>query len=213
MRAMTGAFTRADRPKTVPRVVVVDDDASVREPLSQLIHSAGCQIGWVASAEEFLEFLPIAAPTCVLANLPLLALGDRDLQTHTREHAEIPVILMCEGIDVQGAVDAMKRGAFEVLTKPLMPETLLSTIRQALDRSRAALDQLAQVQMLQERYASLSARQREVMHLVVAGRLNKQAAGELGIAEYTVKMHRGNLMRKMGANSFAELVRMATVVG
>ena len=131
-----------------------------------------------------------------------------DLQQLIFERAELPIIFMSEHIDLRAAIQAMKRGALEVLIKPLAKDALLSVIRVGLERSRAALNHVAQIQVLQERCALLSTREREVMSLVASGRLNKQVSGDLGITEFTVKVHRGRMMRKMQARSFAELVTM-----
>ena len=191
-----------------PTVFVVDGDAPVRGALDLLIRSAGWQPRTAASAEEFLARPRVMTPSCVLAEVHLPGLTGLDLQRLIVERMAMPIILMSGRIDVQAAVQAMKGGAFEVLTKPLVTDVLLTTIGQAIDRSRAALNQLTQIQGLQARYASLSARERDVMSLVVSGRLNKQVGSDLGISEITVKAHRGKIMRKMQANSFAELVTM-----
>jgi len=192
----------------VPTVFVVDGDVSVRGALDLLIRSAGWQPRTAASAEEFLARPRVMTPSCVLAEVHLPGLTGLDLQRLIAEHTAMPIILMSGRIDVQAAVQAMKGGAFEVLTKPLVTDLLLTTIRQAIDRSRAALNQLTRIQGLQSRYASLTVRERDVMSLVVSGRLNKQVGGDLGISEITVKAHRGKMMRKMQASSFAELVTM-----
>jgi FixJ family two-component response regulator len=191
-----------------PTVFVVDGDASVRQALDPMIRSAGWQPRTAASAEEFLARPRVMSPSCVLAEVHLPGLTGIDLQSLIVERTAMPIILMSGRMDVQAAVQAMKGGAFEVLTKPLVTDVLLTTIRQAIDRSRAALNQLTHIQVLQARYASLSARERDVMSGVVSGRLNKQVGGDLGISEITVKAHRGKMMRKMQASSFAELVTM-----
>jgi len=131
-----------------------------------------------------------------------------DLQGLIAERKELPIIFMSEHIDVRSAIQAMKGGAFEIVTKPLATHLLLTTMRCAIERSRSALQNLAKIRMLQDRYASLSDREREVMGLLVSGRLNKQVGSDLGITEFTVKAHRGRMMRKMRAGSFAELVTM-----
>jgi FixJ family two-component response regulator len=193
-------------------VFVVDGDAAIREELQSLIHSAGWEARVAASAEEFLAGPRAMAPCCLLTELHLPGQSGLDLQRLVFERTEMPVIFMSSGADVRTTVQAMKGGALEFLTKPLSHEVLLATIREALERSRAALRHLTQVRALQERYESLTRRQREVMSLVVSGRLNKQVSGELGITEFTVKRHRGRLMQKMQAGSFAELVKMATAL-
>lgn len=191
-----------------PAVFVIDADASVREALGSLIRSAGWHAGTAASAEEFLALPRLPTPSCLLTELCLPGLTGLELQRLIADRTEIPIIFMSEHIDVQSAVCAMKAGAVEVLTKPLATDVLLSAIRHAIERSRAAVNYLTQIRLLQERYASLSAREREVMSLVVSGRLNKQVSGALGITEFTVKAHRGRMMRKMRAGSVAELVSM-----
>jgi len=196
------------RTPDAPTVFVVDADASVRGALDPLIRSAGWRPSLAASAEEFLECPPVLTPSCLLTELRLPGLSGLELQRHIAERTEIPVIFMSEHIEVHSAVCAMKAGAVEVLTKPLATDVLMSAIQHAIERSRAALHHLMQIRMLQERYALLSDREREVMGLVVSGRLNKQVSGELGITEFTVKAHRGRMMRKMQAGSFAELVTM-----
>ena len=197
----------------LPTVFVVDPDVSARQSLDLLIRSGGWQPRTAASAEEFLERPRVMTSSCLLAELHLPGLTGLELQGLIFERDELPIIFMSEQIDVQVAIRAMKRGAFEVLTKPLVTDVLLSTIRHAIERSRLALNHLAHIQLLQQRYASLSTREREVMALVVSGRLNKQVGSELGICEYTVKVHRGRAMRKMQANSFAELVTMVASLG
>lgn len=195
-----------------PTVFVVDSDGQVNEALEPLISSAVCQIKLAASAEEFLACPRAMKPSCLLTELHLPGLSGLDLQQRILDRAELPVIFMSSHADVQSTVQAMKRGAFEFLTKPLAVEVLKQTIRDALERSHAALHYLAQAQALRDRYESLSNREREVMGLVVCGRLNKQVGGELGISEITVKAHRGKMMRKMQAGSFAQLVNMAATL-
>jgi FixJ family two-component response regulator len=192
-----------------PTVFVVDGDAAVRESLESLIRSAGWQPATAASAEEFLAGPRPIAPSCLLTELHLSGLSGLELQRLVFERMEMPVIFMSSHADVQATVQAMKGGAFEFLTKPLAREVLLNAIQEALERSHAELRHLAQAQAFQKRYESLSRREREVMGMVVSGRMNKQVGGELGISEITVKAHRGKMMRKMQASSFAELVSMA----
>jgi len=208
--SFTRTCARRDRTElaAAPTVFVVDADASVREALYPLIRSAGWQPSMAASAEEFLARPRVLTPSCLLAELRLPGLTGLELQRLIAERPETPIIFMSEHIDVQSAVRAMKAGAVEVLTKPLATDVLLSAIRYAIERSGAAVNRIAQMRKLQQRYASLSAREREVMDLVVSGRLNKQVSDELGITEFTVKAHRGRMMRKMQARSFAELVTM-----
>jgi FixJ family two-component response regulator len=192
-----------------PVVSVVDGDESVRESLDALIRSAGWQPKTYGSAEEFLMEPRAVAPGCLLSELYLPGLSGLDLQERVSERAEMPIIFMSTHADIHIAVRAMKGGAFEFLTKPLSPEVLRNALRGAIECSHMGLRRFAQIRALQERYDLLSRREREVMGLLVCGRLNKQVGGELGISEITVKAHRARMMRKMKATSFAELVTMA----
>jgi FixJ family two-component response regulator len=192
-----------------PLVFVVDSDASVREALDSIIRSAGWQPITASSAEEFLAFPRVVAPGCLVTELSLPGWSGLELQRQVGDRAELPVIFMSTCAEIRPAVQAMKAGALEFLTKPFLPELLREAIRAAVERSAAALRHLARMQALQRRYELLSRREREVMSLLVCGWLNKQVGGELGISEITVKAHRGRMMRKMQAGSFAELVTMA----
>jgi len=194
-------------------VFVVNANPSVREALEGLILSAGWQCQTAASAEEFLAHPRAMTPSCLLVELNLPGVGGLELQRLVADRAELPIIFMSSGADVPATVRAMKAGAFDFLIKPLVNDMLLRAIREALERSRVEIRHLATMRALQARYESLSRREREVMGLVVSGRLNKQVGGELGISEITVKAHRGKLMRKMRASSFAELVNMAASLG
>jgi FixJ family two-component response regulator len=189
---------------------VVDDDVSVRESLELLIRCSGWQPEVFASAREFLSRPRVLAPNCLVLDVTLPDLNGLDLQALVADRIEMPIIFITGYGDVPMTVRAMKAGAVEFLTKPFPDDLLLTGIRDAISRSHAQLAHEAQIRVLQERYVSLSRREREVMALVVGGRLNKQAGGELGISELTVKAHRGRVMRKMKANSLAELVNMAT---
>ncbi len=201
-------------PHSAHNVFVVDDDVSARESLRLLIRSAGWQPETFGSAEEFLNCPRAVVPNCLVLELSLPDLGGLDLQKRVAiECPCMPVIFITGRVDVHSTVQAMKAGALEFLTKPLNNQVLLSTIQQALERSRVDLQRLAEIEALQARYSSLSTREREVMDLVVSGRLNKQAAGELGISEVTVKAHRGKVMQKMNADSLAGLVKMAGKLG
>jgi FixJ family two-component response regulator len=196
-------------PSTVPIVFVVDNDATVRESLQCLIQNAGCRAETFASAEEFLSRPRVLTPSCLVLDVTLPNLNGLDLQKRVADRIEMPLIFITAYADVPTTVQAMKAGAFEFLARPFSDEVLLSSIRDAIERSYAALRREAQIQPLRTRYASLSRREREVMELVVSGQMNKKGGGELGISEITVLAHRGKVMRKMEADSLADLVRMS----
>ena len=194
-------------------VFVVDDDISVRESLELLITSAGWRPSAFASATDFLARPRPAEPSCLLLDLTMPGLDGLELQQRLGEHAGMPIIFITGHGDIPSSVRAMKAGAIEFLTKPFQHEVLLDAIARALEQSRAALQREAELQELRQRYASLTPREREVMALVVSGLLNKQAGGELGISEITIKAHRGQVMRKMKADSLPALVTMAAQLG
>ena len=199
---------------TTPVVFVVDDDISVRESLELLIVSAGWRPETFESANEFLARPRLLAPSCLVLDVAMPGLDGLELQKRVAaERPDMPIIFITGHGDVPMTVQAMKAGAVEFLTKPFNDEVLVRAIAGSLERSRAALEHAAQLNALRDRYASLSRREREVMALVVAGLLNKQVGGELGISEITVKAHRGNVMRKMKAASLPELVTISARLG
>jgi len=192
-----------------PIVFVVDDDVSVRESLELLIRNEGWQAEMFQSAQEFLAQPRIIAPSCLVLDVTLPDLSGLDLQKRIIDRTDIPIIFITGYGDVPMTVQAMKAGAVEFLTKPFSADVLLSAIRDAIERSRTTLGHDAEVRELRHRCASLTPREREVMALVVSGLLNQQVGSELGISEITVKAHRGSVMRKMEADSLADLVTMA----
>jgi FixJ family two-component response regulator len=196
-------------------VFVVDDDVSVRESLEALLLSDGWRCETFESAEAFLSREEDRAPSCLVLDVNLPELGGLDLQKRLAEGGpgDLPVIFISGDRDIPTSVRAMKAGAVEFLTKPFDADALLGAVRPAIARNARALKDAAELQALRQRYASLSPREREVMDLIVAGRLNKQVGGDLGISEITVKAHRGQTMRKMQARSFADLVRMSLRLG
>ena len=195
---------------TTPIVFVVYDDESVRASLKSLIEAAGWQAETFASAQEFLCRSRAFVPGCLIFDIAFPDLSGLDLQKQMAvERPEMPAIFVTGCGDVYTSVQAMKAGAMEFLTKPFRNDALLSAIEEALRRSHNALDHEAEMQLLRGRYASLSVREREVMELVVSGLLNKHIRGKLGISEITVKAHRGKVMRKMQADSLADLVNIA----
>jgi FixJ family two-component response regulator len=196
-----------------PTVFVVDDDVSVRESLELLIMSGGWKAETFGSAHAFLSRPRATVPCCLVLDVTLPGLNGLDLQQQLLERTEMPIIFITGYGDVPMTVRAMKAGAIEFLTKPFKDDVLLDAIRHALERSREALRQESEMHGLRNRYASLTPREREVMALVVSGLLNKQVGGELDISEITVKAHRGQVMRKMGAASLPDLVTMAAKLG
>ena len=200
-------------PDVPPIIFVVDDDLSVRESLELLIKSAGWQPELFVSAQEFLSRPRPSVPCCLVLDVTLPGLSGLELQTQLAERTDMPIIFITGHGDVPMSVQAMKAGAVEFLTKPFKDDVLLDAIRGAIDHSRAALRLDSEMRLLRKRYESLTPREREVMGLVVSGLLNKQVGGELGISEITVKAHRGQVMRKMKADSLADLVTMAARLG
>ena len=209
-----GQSKSSPKSHATPIVFVVDDDISVRESLELLIRSEGWQPETFESAQEFLAHPRALVPSCLVLDVSLPGLNGLELQKRVAvERTDMPIIFITGFGDVPMTVQAMKAGAAEFLTKPFGDDVLLSAIRHALDRSQSALGHEAEMQVLRDCYASLTPREREVMALVVSGLLNKQVGGELGISEITVKAHRGQVMRKMKADSLADLVTMAARLG
>jgi FixJ family two-component response regulator len=192
-----------------PIVFVVDDDRSVRESLQLLIESAGWASEMFGSAREFLSQPRGSGPSCVVLDFYLPDINGCDVQRLLTHRADLPIIFISGRGDVPMTTRAMKAGAVDFFTKPFVNDTLLAAIGDAIGRSRAVLTWTARTRAMRDNYESLSPRQREVMALVVDGRLNKQVGGALGISEITVKAHRGKVMRKMNAGSLPDLVRMA----
>jgi FixJ family two-component response regulator len=199
---------------TTPVVFVVDDDLSVRESLELLIQTAGWQAETFASGHDFLEHPAPSVPSCLVLDVTLPDFSGLDLQKQVAtDRPHMPVIFITGYGDIPTTVRAMKAGAIEFLTKPFRADVLLPAIGRALERSRSALEHAARMAALRGSFESLTPREREVMALVVSGLLNKQVGGELGISEITVKAHRGQVMRKMKAESLPALVHMAARLG
>lgn len=192
-----------------PTVFVVDDDLSVREALSSLIRSVGLRVETFASAQEFLQYQRPDAAACLVLDVRMPGLSGLDLQrelAHSQER--IPIIFITGHGDIPMSVRAMKAGAIEFLPKPFRDEDLLDAIREGLERSQIARQHRVELAEIQEKYATLTSREREVIVLIVKGMLNKQVAAELGITEITIKVHRRRILQKMNAKSLPDLVRM-----
>ena len=198
------------KPVAVPTVFIIDDDRGMRQAVQDLVESVGLRAEAFATAQEFLSRQPTSDPSCLVLDVRLPQMSGLDFQRRLAEIGmQIPIIFITAHGDVPMSVRALKSGAVEFLTKPFRDQDLLDAIQQALQRDRAAREQQAEVDGLRGRYQALTAREREVMGLVVSGMLNKQIASQIGASEATIKIHRGNVMQKMQAASLIELVRIA----
>jgi RNA polymerase sigma factor (sigma-70 family) len=192
------------------RVFIVEDDPSMRNALKNLLRSVGLDCQLYTSAQEFLDAEKPEVPSCLILDVRLPGMSGLDLQKELgKEDIQIPVIFITAHGDIPMSVRAMKAGAVEFLPKPFRDQDLLDAIQMSLMQDRKRRERDSEIAVLQKRLQALTPREREVFPLVVSGRSNKEIAGEIGISEITVKVHRGNLMRKMQATSFAELLRMA----
>ena len=198
------------KPAGIPTVFIIDDDRGMRQAVQDLVESVGLRAESFATGQEFLNRQPTSDPSCLVLDVRLPQMSGLDFQRRLTEIGmQIPIIFITAHGDVPMSVRALKSGAVEFLTKPFRDQDLLDAIQQALQRDRAAREQQAEVDGLHARYQALTAREREVMRLVVSGMLNKQIASEIGVSEATVKIHRGNVMQEMQAGSLIELVRIA----
>ena len=198
-------------PTLVPIVFVVDADPSIRKSLERLVRNSGWQAETFGSQQDFLAYPRSAVPSCLVVDAALPSCGGLALQRQiASDRYPMPIIFLSGSCDIETTVRAMKGGALDFLIKPVNEESLLSAIRVAIKRSETVLGRENELHQLRAGYGSLTPRERAVMTLVASGLPNKQVGGELGISEITVKFHRGNLMRKMKADSFAHLVNMAS---
>lgn len=200
--------------ETAAVVFVVDDDVSIRRAIKRLIGPIGLQVELFGSAKEFLQAKAVDAPACLILDIRLPGMSGLDLQNELLQaHIEIPIIFITGYGDIPMSVRAMKAGAFEFFTKPFRDQDLVDAVQLALDRDRVRIRRKREISMLKQRFELLTIRERQVLSLVVSGLLNKQIAAEIGTSETTAKVHRSQVMRKMGAYSLPELVRMATKLG
>ena len=197
-----------------PTVFVIDDDADLREALSSLFRSVGLQVKALATAPEFLQIKLPEGPTCLVLDVRLPGLSGLDFQAElTRAKIDIPIVFMTGHGDIPMTVRAMKAGAVEFLPKPFRDQDMLDAVQTGLERDRGRRKNASETAKLKASFDTLTAREQEIMGLVTAGLMNKQIAGQLGVSEITVKVHRGSVMRKMNARSLADLVRMADALG
>ena len=204
------------KPQPEPQsvVFVVDDDASMRQAMQRLFRSVGLEVEVFASASEFLQRKPSDVPSCLVLDVRLPGLSGLDFQTElAKAGIQVPIVFMTGHGDIPMTVKAMKAGAIEFLPKPFRDQDMLDAVRLGLERDRTRRVGETAISDIRAKYATLTPREQEVMACVTTGLMNKQIAGELQLAEITVKLHRGSVMRKMGAKSLADLVRMADIMG
>ncbi len=206
---VSSSASGAAKLNTVPTIFLIHDDLPTRRALESLVSGRGWNMQTYGSADAFLRQRRVLVPGCLVLDLNLPDRSGLDVQQHLLDRRELPLVFICGCGDVPAAVRAMKAGAVEFLMEPHSDEEVSSAVEHAIERSRTVLRQAAEISGLLLRYTKLSPREREVMELVISGRLNKQVASELGISEVTVKAHRGRMMQKMKAGSLAELVRMS----
>ena len=200
--------------ETRPVVIVIDDDASVRAAIHSLLKSVGLDTKLFSSAQEFLASKLPDGPTCIISDIRLPGLSGLDLQKElVRKHVDVPMIILTGHGDIPMAVQAMKAGAIEFLTKPFRDQDLLDAVHSGLERDRSQRKDDAVIADIRKRFDGLTSREKEVMKLVVTGLLNKQIAAKIGVSEVTVKVHRSNLMQKMQAKSLADLIHIANYLG